>query len=246
MPKREASIEYYERLWRENVVIDKHRKEIEQCRAAILAGSEKYKKVEQKIRVPWFVVGAIHGMECSFNWKQCLHNGDPWDEVTTHVPSGRGPFSSWEDAAVDALEMKRPIFPSLWTVAETSFFLERYNGLGYLNRGLNSPYLYSYGTAGVGVGKFVEDGRYDANEVSDQAGAMTIFRVMVDRGDIKFAEAPDIYFSKLGSSRFVRYQELLAALGQGVVADGKIGPKTSDAHKAIFGDYLAGDPRRMA
>src|SRR5579871_1337266 len=63
----------------------------------------RYQAVSARTGVPWFVIAVIHERECSQDWHGSLAQGDPWNARSVHVPSGRGPFASWEDAAVDAL-----------------------------------------------------------------------------------------------------------------------------------------------
>src|SRR2546421_7580255 len=63
----------------------------------------RYQAVEAKTGVPWFVIAVIHERESSQDWTGSLAQGDPWNRVSVHVPAGRGPFKSWEEAAVDAL-----------------------------------------------------------------------------------------------------------------------------------------------
>jgi hypothetical protein len=49
----------------------------------------------------------------SQSWAGSLAQGDPWNRTSVHVPKGRGPFKSWEDAAVDALTNCAP-FAARW------------------------------------------------------------------------------------------------------------------------------------
>src|ERR1700744_4310971 len=63
----------------------------------------RYQAVSIKTGVPWAVIAVIHERECSQDWAGSLAQGDPWNRISVHVPAGRGPFASWEDAAVDAL-----------------------------------------------------------------------------------------------------------------------------------------------
>src|SRR5688572_12086151 len=67
------------------------------------AAKARYQAVAAKAGVPWFVIAVIHQRESSQNFARSLAQGDPWDRVSTHVPKGRGPFNSWEEAAIDAL-----------------------------------------------------------------------------------------------------------------------------------------------
>ena len=74
-----------------------------------------------------------------------IAQGDAWDRKSTHVPAGRGPFKSWEDAAVDALVNCGPyaVRNQDWSIGGILTLLEQYNGLGYASRGLPSPYIWS-------------------------------------------------------------------------------------------------------
>lgn len=141
----------------------------------ILLAKQRYQEVEAATTVPWFVVGIIHAMEASCSWNSHLHNGDPLTGKTVCVPKGRpltgkGPFT-WEESAVDALEMKK-LRGTTWTLERALYELERYNGQGYLlhHPETPSPYLWS-GTTAYSKGKYVEDGKWSATAVSKQVGA---------------------------------------------------------------------------
>src|SRR6185295_802829 len=60
-----------------------------------------------------------------------------------------------------------------WSVEQACFVLERYNGFGYRNRGLRSPYLWG-GTNLQQPGKYVADGRFDATVIDRQPGCMPL------------------------------------------------------------------------
>ena len=91
------------------------------------------------------MIAAIHERESSQNWFASLAQGDPWNRVSVHVPAGRGPFKSWEEAAIDALAHCAPYAARNrdWSVGGTLTMLEQYNGLGYAARGVPSPYLWA-------------------------------------------------------------------------------------------------------
>ena len=93
--------------------------------------------------------------DCDFD--TYLGNGEPLDEVTTLVPAGRGPFDSWEEGAIDALTYDGLTEVTDWRLEKMLFHLEKYNGLGYHNKGLPSPYLWA-GTTIQEPGKYVADG----------------------------------------------------------------------------------------
>jgi hypothetical protein len=96
-----------------------------------------------------------------------------------HVPAGRGPFISWEAAAIDALVNCAPYAArnADWSIGPSLTKLEEYNGLGYAARGLPSPYLWS-GTDQYKSGKYVRDGVYDPNAVDSQLGCAGLLKAM--------------------------------------------------------------------
>src|SRR5579872_3252856 len=139
----------------------------------------RYRAVSAKTGVPWPVIAVIHERECSQDWTRSLSQGDPWDRVSVHVPSGRGPFQSWEDAAVDALENCAPYAGRNrdWSIGALLTVLEEYNGLGYAARGVSSPYVWA-GTDQYRSGKYVRDGVYDPNVIDSQAGCAGLLMAM--------------------------------------------------------------------
>jgi lysozyme family protein len=118
--------------------------------------------------------------ECSQDWRGSLAQGDPWDRVSVHVPAGRGPFRSWEEAAIDALVYCAPYAArnTDWSVGGTLTKLEEYNGLGYAARGLPSPYIWS-GTDQYKSGKYVRDGVFDPMTVDNQLGCAGLLMAMM-------------------------------------------------------------------
>jgi lysozyme family protein len=151
----------------------------------------RYKAVSAKTGVPWPIIAVIHERECSQNWSGSLAQGDPWNKVSIHVPAGRGPFSSWEECAVDALVSCPPYAARNkdWSVGAALTKLEEYNGLGYAARGRPSPYVWS-GTDQYVAGKYVRDGVYDPNVVDGQLGCAGLLMAMMTLDpEISFASA---------------------------------------------------------
>lgn len=146
----------------------------------LCAAKSRYQAVEAKTGVPWFFIAVTHQRESSQNWNRSLAQGDPWDEVSTHVPKGRGPFPSWEAAAIDALVNCAPHAASNkdWSVGGTLTMLEQYNGLGYASKGLPSPYVWS-GTDQYIKGKYIADGVFDASVVDRQLGCAGLILAMM-------------------------------------------------------------------
>lgn len=137
-----------------------------------------YSSVHENI--PWWVVGIIHNMECSMNFRLHLHNGDSLTNRTRRVPAGRPPNGSppfkWDESAYDALVTLKKLNNIDWDDLETTLDqFERYNGLGYRRRGVVSPYLFS-GTDVYRSGKFVRDGVYDPAAISKQIGVVPFLK----------------------------------------------------------------------
>lgn len=128
---------------------------------------------------------ALHYRECSCRMDAALHNGERIigkGTKTKLVPAGRGPFNTWESAAVDALMMKKNIFPSTWTLSDKLLFAERYNGLGYRTKigdhGIIewSPYVFAGTNLHDETGKYWSDGKYKADAPEAQLGVAALLK----------------------------------------------------------------------
>lgn len=140
-----------------------------------MANKMRYERVSSVTGVPWQIIACIHARESSFNFKACLHNGQPWNKVTTIVPKGRGPFLSWEEAAIDAIKYDKLDVVKDWSIGNALDKLERYNGLGYRKMGVPSPYLWSYSDH-YKKGKYSSDGKYDPNLIDKQIGCAVLLK----------------------------------------------------------------------
>lgn len=139
----------------------------------------RYKTVSGKTGVPWQVIAVIHEREASQNWNTQLGQGDPLNKKSVHKPKGRGPFKTWEDGAIDALTNCAPFASKNkdWSPGGTLALLEEYNGLGYANKGVPSPYLWA-GTDQYVKGKYTSDGVYSPNVVDQQLGCAGLLKFM--------------------------------------------------------------------
>lgn len=152
----------------------------------VLKGKSQYQIVGLEAGIPWFVVGLIHLLEGNCNFSTHLHNGDSLNARTVNVPKGRPktgkPPFTWKESALDALQydsMKPPM-----TDLETILYrLEKFNGLGYRKKGINSPYLWS-GSQHYTSGKYVSDGVWSSTAVSKQVGAAVVLKVLANRGEV--------------------------------------------------------------
>ena len=151
------------------------------------ANRGQYEEVGKRLQIPWYFVGIIHSLEASFNFKGHLHNGDPLRARTWQVPAGRplvwNPPTDWVSSATDALAMKHYDNQPDWSIGQMLFRFEKYNGFGYRSHGIASPYLWSYSNQYT-KGKYVRDGKWDANAVSLQCGAALLVKELVARGAV--------------------------------------------------------------
>src|SRR6266705_3463049 len=140
----------------------------------------RYQAVSARTGVPWAVIAVIHERECSQDWTGSLAQGDPWNRVSVHVPAGRGPFRSWEEAAIDALVNCSPHAARNrdWSIGGTLTMLEQYNGLGYASMDKPSPYVWS-GTDQYVSGKYIRDEVFDPNAVDQQLGCAGLLMAMM-------------------------------------------------------------------
>ena len=121
-----------------------------------------------------------------------IGQGDPWNQVSRHVPAGHGPFASKSEADrfylhydhIDQLQGS----PS-WTLPYMVFDWEKWNGFGPRAHGYLSGYPWSctdvydtpaYGGHGRG-GKYIADGVWDSGKLDPQPGAVALYLELIRR-----------------------------------------------------------------
>jgi lysozyme family protein len=152
----------------------------------LIKNQNRYRKVSPQVNnVPWGMIGVIQAMECGFNFSCHLHNGDPLTSRTTHVPKGQPttgePPFAWENSAVDALKLEGFEKVTDWSIPHMLYLLEQYNGFGYRNMKMPTPYLWSFSNL-YEKGKYVADGRFDREAVSRQCGAAVMLKALLGKG----------------------------------------------------------------
>ena len=163
--------------------------EVESYASKIYKNKHVYDDVEKVTGVPWFVIGIIHEKEAGLNFKCHLHNGDSLNNRTVQVPKGRPkigtPPFTWEESAVDALDLDGMTNNSDWSIAKIAFMLERFNGEGYRYQDppVPTPYLWAFSNQ-YDRGYYVKDGVFDPNVVARNCGAMPILKKLIDMFDI--------------------------------------------------------------
>lgn len=208
----------------------------------LVAAKERYMAVSDQTGVPWFFIAVTHQRESAQRWDRSLAQGDPWNKKSVHVPKGRGPFASWEEAAVDALVVCPPKAASNkdWSIGGLLTMLEQYNGLGYANKGIPSPYIWS-GTDQYQRGKYIADGKFSATTVDKQLGCAGLLLAMREIDPSITLDGPP---HNQESILIEAVQRRLDALGYHDVGtiDGKWGGKTAGAIAGFKNDrHIADD-----
>lgn len=150
----------------------------------LLFNRPRYEAVSKALKskgynIPWEFIAVTHQREASGDFNRYLGNGQVLSKKTTIVPKGRGPFTSWEEGAIDALLYAPPYAAKNtdWTIGGTLAMLEKYNGLGYSAKGVPSPYIWA-GTNQYTKGKYVADHVYDPEHVDTQLGCAGLLKFM--------------------------------------------------------------------
>jgi len=159
----------------------------------MLGNRARYERITKSMTMPWYFLAIIHGMEADFRFDSHLHNGDPLTGRTVRVPAGRPtrgtPPFSWEESAMDAITANRYDKWNDWSIAGMLVAWERYNGLGYRPHGIHSPYVWAC-TDLYAKGRYVADGRFDANAESRQCGAVAMLKGLIATGAVSPPAGP--------------------------------------------------------
>lgn len=151
----------------------------------IVANRDKYEEISKACggNIPWQFIGILHNRESSCNFTRHLHEGSPLSGRTKLVPrghprKGKPPFTFLE-SAVDALRLKGLEKVTDWSEGNLADLGERFNGLGYRNKGIPSPYLWS-GSQHYVRGKYIRDHVFSASAVDQQMGIMPLLKAIND------------------------------------------------------------------
>lgn len=133
--------------------------------------------------VPWWFIPLVHERECVRgvdNWTCNIAQGCKYSVKCNVIPHS-GPFSSFLEAAVDALIVQAPHAGKWtnWSGGGVMTIAEAYNGTGYARMGKSSPYIWS-GTDQYVRGKYVADHKYDPNAVDTQLGVAISLKALME------------------------------------------------------------------
>ena len=160
---------------------------VEVAARRVLKNKPSYQKVEKLRGIPWFVTGVIFDLEASSDMSRYLGNGQKLNHVTTTVPKGRGPFKTWLDGALDAIDIEPIWNVPAWTVGQFLRVTELWNGTGYLryHHMENSPYDWACTNINDGTGKYLTDGKFNKGaDANTQVGSAAILKQLHIWGEV--------------------------------------------------------------
>jgi uncharacterized protein (TIGR02594 family) len=173
-------------LWAKAVIRPEKLAEAKKKAKKIVSFKKRYQIVSKETGVPWQVVGLISHMESDCDFTTHLHNGDSLKRRTVQVPAGRPkegkPPFTWEVSAIDALKYDHLADCTDWSIEHILFMLESYNGFGYRSHKCLSCYVW----AGMSVqtkGRYVADGKFDANAWSERVACAAILKCLIEMGE---------------------------------------------------------------
>jgi lysozyme family protein len=141
----------------------------------------------------WFFVAIVHEREAGGppHWDKQLGQGDPLNEISRHVPRGRGPFlthpgdvrgnDAFHRGGVDAMVNCAPYAGRWtdWTIAGVLTLFVMYNGTGY-EAFHHEASPYDWGATNIEqFGKYVGDGIYSAHAWDTQLGCAAMLKGMM-------------------------------------------------------------------
>lgn len=228
----------------------------------VIRNFDRYGDASVETLVPSPFVGTLDLRESDCDPRAALGQGDPWNQVSTHVPRGNGPWRSWKDAAVFYINhdhLNDITVP--WSMAYACWKGEIWNGFGPRNHGIFTGYLWA-GTNHYTRGKYVADSVWDPGHVDEQLGIIPVIlriaelfpSVAIGQPIVPSGEAPPLVpmsapFGLTGTAWIQRsLNTLMPADDDLLVVDGNYGRHTREAvrnfqlrHPPLTPDGLAGD-----
>src|SRR5262245_48604654 len=145
----------YAKQWDRMAIKANRRAEFLRAAQGIVNDKEIYQRIENGTAydligrpghgVPWAMIGILHLRESDRDFSTYLGNGQRLNRRTTIVPIGRGPFlppDAFYKGAIDALNVDGLSSIFDWRLEKALYYFEIFNGAGYHNRGLPSPYVW--------------------------------------------------------------------------------------------------------
>lgn len=145
----------YKAQWDGMVIKPNRVEQMEGYARSAISNKTIYESIQQRTGVYWPLIAVLHRRESDANFHTYLGNGEPLGRRTRLVPKGRGPFSNFAAGAIDALHVDGLDSVTDWRLEKMLYYCEIFNGAGYHNHGLPSPYIWG-GTNVQKPGKYTE------------------------------------------------------------------------------------------
>lgn len=218
------------------------------ARSIISHVARYYAPVQKANGVPAIETGVLNMRESDEDFRTGLGQGDPINQVSTHVPRGYGPFPTWYEAAIfyehyDHLDDNT----APWDYAYACWKSEIWNGFGYRAHGVNSPYLWA-GSNHQEPGKYVADGVWSSSARDTQLGVMPVMMKAIElEPALAFAPSiahvespplipapvPDGVGGGLVGPRWIQHSLNTLGATPPLVEDGSYGRRTREAVRAF-------------
>lgn len=131
--------------------------------------------------IPAWFIGCLHYREdTAMSLRAYLGNGERiigTGRKTQEVPKLRGPFATFHEGAVDALNLDLGSFRDWSDIGNCLVRAEIWNGEGYNHLHVVNPYLFA-GTSVYKAGKYDYDGHYNPHLVDRELGVVCIMKAL--------------------------------------------------------------------
>lgn len=162
----------------------------------VRSGLDDYKQLAAAFqnKVPAAFLGALDLREGDCNRHLGIGQGDPWDRVSTHVPRGMGPWTSWLKANIFYVHYDHldDLSAPSYTMPYACWKGEAWNGFGPRNHGRKTGYLWG-GTNIYTGGKYVADGVWKSDAHDTQPGIIPVILTLVNAyPELAFDQLPTL------------------------------------------------------
>ena len=147
----ERSISKYEQIWSNMKIHDDKRGYIINAASNIVKYRKQFELAVMGTKIPWYFIGIIYYREEGLKFKGHIHNGDSLKRRTVNVPAGRPLVNpdtpigySFSTSAADLIQLKQWHKVPVWSISSLLYYFEANNGFGYVRKGINTPYLWSF------------------------------------------------------------------------------------------------------
>jgi|SRR5882757_10420139 len=180
----------YAAHWNAMVIGPSHQHELDHAASTLLAEKSSFQSASAAIwdvqnqtrfsAIPWYMIAIILWRERDLSvplLEAYLGNGQSIRHRTTIEPRGRGPFPTFNAGCIDAVKIDGLDRVLDWRLEKILYYCEVLNGAGYNNRGVPSPYIWSF-TSQYARGKYDYDGHYNYSLVDPQPGCAALLSTL--------------------------------------------------------------------